>query len=108
MKHFFVVLAAVASMSLVACASHANKGAGGSDAPGTITASGYTQEGCLLNLKLNARERNGRVMPDDLHVESNWLMLVFPFLNQEAYRCSSSFVERPKRPPSKDPLYPID
>ncbi len=108
MRQLFIVLATVATMSLDACASRANKGTGGSDGPGKVAASGYTEEGCLLNLKLTARERNGRLVPDDLHMESNWLMLIFPFLNQEAYRCSSSFVERPKRPPSKDPLYPID
>lgn len=108
MKRFLVVLAIVAPILLVACTSHTNKGAGGLDGPEKVTANGHTKEGCLLNLKLNARERNGRLVPDDLYIESNWFMLIFPFLNQEAYQCSSSFVERTKRPPSKDPIYPID
>ena len=108
MKCFFVVLAVVAPMFLVACASHANKATGGWDGPGKVTASGYTKEGCLLNLKLTARERNVRLVPDDLQVETPWFMFLFPFLNHEGYRCSGSFIERQKRPLSKDPLYPFD
>ncbi len=108
MKRFFVVLLVVASMFLAACSFHANKAAEGPDEHGRLTASGYTQEGCLLNLKLAARERNVRLAPDDLHVETNSFMLLFPFLNHEGYRCSASFTEREKRPLSKDPLYPFD
>jgi hypothetical protein len=108
MNGLCVVLAVVASMLLVACASHANKAAGGADRREKVTASGYTQEGCLLNLKLEARERNGRLLPDDVEVERNTLMLFFPFLNQEGYQCSGSFVEREKRPSGRDPFYPFD
>jgi hypothetical protein len=108
MKRFYVALAVVVSMFLAACASQANKVAGGPDSPGKLTASGYTKEGCLLNLKLAARDKNARLVPDDIQVEVNWLMSIFPFLNQEGYRCSGSFIERVKRPLSKDPLYPID
>jgi hypothetical protein len=103
-----VVLTVVASIFFAGCASHADKSAGGSDRSARVTASGYTKEGCLLNLKLTARERSVRLIPDDVHVEASWLMLIFPFLNQEAYRCSGSFIERVKRPASKDPLYPIE
>src|SRR5689334_2949391 len=99
MKRFFVVLPVLASMFFVACASHANK-----EGPGRVTASGYTKEGCLLNLKLTARERNVRLVPDDFQVEDNLLMFLFPFLNHEGYRCSGSFIE--KQPLKKDPLYP--
>ena len=109
MKRFFVVLAVVTPMFLVACASQANKATGGSEGSRKITASGYTKEGCLLNLKLTARERNVRLVPDDLQVEANSFMLLFPFLlNHEGYRCSGSFIEREKRPLSKDPLYPFE
>lgn len=108
MKRFFVVLLVVVSMFLAACSFHADKAAEGPDGHGRLTASGYTQEGCLLNLKLAARERNVRLAPDDLHVETNSFMLLFPFLNHEGYRCSASFTEREKRPLSKDPLYPFD
>ena len=108
MRRFFVVLAVIAPMFLVACASHANKATGGSSEPGRVTASGYTKEGCLLNLKLTARERNVRLVPDDLQVETPWFMFFFPFLNHEGYRCSGSFIEREKRPLSKDSLYPFD
>jgi hypothetical protein len=106
MKRFFIMLPVVASMFLVACASHANKTAGGMAGPARVTASGYTKEGCLLNLKLTARERNVRLVPDDLQVEANLLMFVFPFLNHEGYQCSGSFTE--KQPLKKDPLYPFD
>lgn len=108
MKRFFVVLPIVASLFLVACSFHANKAAGGPDGQGKVTARGYTKEGCLLNLKLTARERNVRLIPDDLQVKSNSFMLLFPFLNREGYQCSASFIEREKRPSSKDPLYPFD
>jgi hypothetical protein len=108
MKCFLVVvLAVLASMFLAACASRANKAAGGPDGPGRVIASGYTKEGCLLNLKLAARERNVRLVPDDLQVESNTFIFLFPFLNHEGYRCSGSFTEREK-PWTKDPLYPFD
>ena len=104
------VLTVVVSMFLVACASRANKAAGGgTDRPEkVVTASGHTKEGCLLNLKIEARERNVRLVPDDIQVDANWLMLIFPWLNQGGYQCSGSFVERAKRPSSKDPFYPID
>lgn len=108
MRRFFAVLAVVAPMFLVACASHVNKAAGGSDGPEKVTATGYTKEGCLLNLKLTARERNVRLVPGDLQVETPAFMFLFPFLNHEGYRCSGSFIERQKRPLSKDPLYPFD
>lgn len=108
MKLFFMVLAVVAPMFLVACVSHLNKAAGGSDGSKKVTATGYTKEGCLLNLKLTALERNVRLVPDDLQVEANSLLFLFPFSDHEGYRCSGSFVEREKRPLSKDPLYPFE
>jgi len=108
MKRFCAALAVVASMFLAGCASHADKAAGGSDRSAKVTASGYTKEGCLINLKMAAREKSARLIPDDVQVDANWLMLIFPFLNQESYQCSGSFIERAKRPSSKDPLYPID
>jgi transposase InsO family protein len=108
MKRFFVVLAVVAPMFLVACASHANKAAGGPNEPENVTANGYTKEGCLLNLKITARERNVRLVPDEFQMEANWFIFLFPFLNHEGYRCSANIIEREKRPWSKDPLYPVE
>lgn len=108
MKHCYVVLIVLASMFLVACASQTNKPASGPGQPKMVTATGYSQEGCLLNLKLAARDKNGRLVPDDVQVETNYLMLFFPFLNQDGYRCSGSYIERAKRSAGKDPLYPID
>ena len=108
MKCVYATLAVVASMFLAGCASHVDKTAEGSDRSARVTAAGYTKEGCLLNLKLTARERSVRLIPDGVHVEASWLMLIFPFLNQEAYRCSGNFVERAKPSLVKDPLYPME
>ena len=108
MNRFCATLVVVASVFLVGCASRTDKATGGSDQSAKVTASGFTKEGCLLNLKLTARERSVRLVPDDVQVEANWLMLIFPFLNQGGYQCSGSFIERTKLPSSKDPFYPID
>lgn len=81
---------------------------GGANQPGKITANGYTKEGCFLNLKLAAREQNVRLKPDDVTVNSNAFLLIFPFLNQEAYQCTGVVVERQKRTTPRDGLYPID
>ncbi len=108
MKPFHGVLAVIALLFLVACASDTHTAGGASDRSGKLTASGYTEEGCLLNLKLTAREKSVRLMPDDVQVDRNFFMLLFPFLNHEGYQCSGSFTERAKRPPIKDSLYPID
>ncbi len=108
MKGFYFLLTVVALMFLVACASQTHKAAGGPDRTKIVTATGYTREGCLLNLKLAARDNNGRLVPDDVEVDSNFLMLLLPFLNQEGYRCSGSYIERPKRSSGRDPLYPVD
>lgn len=108
MNRFYVLIAVVASMFLVACASQTNQAAGGPDRTKRVTATGYTEGGCLLNLKLAAREKNARLLPDDVQVKSNFFLSLFPFLNQEGYHCSGSFIEREKRPSGRDPLYPID
>ncbi len=62
----------------------------------------------MLNLKLAAREQNVRLKPDDVTLNSNILLLIFPFLNQEAYQCTGVVVERRKRLNPRDNLYPID
>lgn len=108
MKCVHTVLAVIALLFLVACTSQANKTAGGSNRSEKVTASGYTKEGCLLNLKLTARERSVRLVPDEVEVEANSFMFLFPFLNHEGYRCSGSFIELKKQPVVKDSLYPIN
>jgi hypothetical protein len=99
------VLSLVVSLLVSACASQADKVAGGAN---RVAASGYTKEGCLLNLKLAAREQSARLNPDDVTLDSNVLLLMFPFLNQEAYRCTGAIVVREKRIQARDPVYPID
>jgi hypothetical protein len=108
MKTFYVVLTIIASMFLVACASKANKAEGDPDRRGKVTASGFTQAGCLLNLKQIAHENGVRLVPHEVEVETNSLMFLFPFLNHEGYRCSGTFTERAKRSMGKDPFYPIE
>ena len=98
----------VMSLLMSACVSQADKVAGESKPAERVTASGYTKEGCLLNLKLAAREQNVRLNPDDVTLNSNILLLIFPFLNQEGYQCSGVVVGRQKRINRLDSLYPID
>ncbi|MBX3324558.1 MAG: hypothetical protein U0223_14770 [Nitrospira sp.] len=102
------VLGMLASMFLSSCASQADQVSGSAGQLGKITANGYTKEGCLLNLKLAAREQRVRLNPDDVTLNSNTFLLIFPFLNQEAYQCTGVVVERRKRPTMRDNLYPID
>ncbi|MGC4096893.1 MAG: hypothetical protein QM706_07230 [Nitrospira sp.] len=108
MKCVHVVLAVIVLLFLVACTSQANKTAEGSNRSKQVSASGYTKEGCLLNLKLTAREQSVRLVPDTVEVEGNSLMFLFPFFNHEGYRCSGNFVELRKQPLVKDSLYPIN
>ncbi len=102
------VLSLLASLLASSCASQADQAPGGASPVGRITAHGYTREGCFLNLKLAAREQNVRLKPDDVTVHSNTFLLIFPFLNQEAYQCTGVVVERQKRTTPRDGLYPID
>lgn len=102
------VLGFLASLSVLSCASQADHVPGEAGQLGKITAHGYTREGCFMNLKLAAREQNVRLKPDDVTVHSNTLLLIFPFLNQEAYQCTGVVVERQKRTTPRDGLYPID
>jgi hypothetical protein len=102
------VLGILASLLLLSCATQVDQVPGGADHLGKVTAHGYTKEGCLLNLKMAAREQHLRLKPDDVTVNSNILLLMFPFLNQEGYQCIGVGVERPKRFTTRDGLYPID
>ncbi|MFO0698392.1 MAG: hypothetical protein U0236_04120 [Nitrospira sp.] len=61
-----------------------------------------------MNLKLAAREQKVRLKPDDVTIDSNMLLLMFTFLNQEGYECTGVVVERQKRLTTRDSLYPID
>ena len=102
------VLALLASIWVSSCATQADQMPAGAGQIGKVTANGYSKEGCLLNLKIAAREQNVRLKPDDVTMDSNILLLIFPFLNQEAYQCTGVVVERRKRTTARDNLYPID
>ncbi|MDH5739754.1 MAG: hypothetical protein OEY77_05460 [Nitrospira sp.] len=108
MKIHSIGLGVVLLLFLFACTSQTKKAPGDSSQPTTVTARGYSKEGCLLNLKLEARERNMRLNPDDVQVETTSLMFFFTILDHEGYRCSGSVTEREKRIFSKDSLYPVD
>ena len=96
------------SLFVVACMPQTKQPAGDSSQPTRVTATGYSKEGCLLNLKLEARERNMRLNPDDVQVDSKALTLLFPFFDHEGYRCSGAVTEREKRIFTRDSLYPVD
>jgi hypothetical protein len=108
MKIASLMLCVVYSLIVIACSPPTKKPAGDSSQPTRVTASGYSKEGCLLNLKLEARERNMRLNPNDVQVDSNSFMFFFPFLAREGYRCSGAVTEREKRIFTRDSLYPID
>lgn len=101
-----MALGIVSSLFLVACASQTKQPVG--DPSARITATGYSQDGCLLNLKLEARQRNLRLNPEDVEVHTNWVSFFFPILNHEGYKCSASGIERDKRIFGKDPFYPVE
>ncbi len=96
------------SLFVVACTPQTKQAVGDSSQPTRVTATGYSKEGCLLNLKLEARERNMRLNPDDVQVDSKSLMLLFPFFDREGYRCSGAVTERERRIFTRDSLYPVD
>ncbi|MDK2741423.1 MAG: hypothetical protein H8K03_14145 [Nitrospira sp.] len=107
MKTFrLMTLGIVSSLFLVACASQTKQPVG--DPSARITATGYTQDGCLLNLKLEARQRNMRLNPEDVEVGTNWFSFFFPILNHEGYQCSGSGIAGGKRVFNKDPFYPVE
>jgi hypothetical protein len=108
MKHFFRVMCLLYSFTLFACAAQSNTPSGESSPSKRMTASGYTKEGCLLNLKVAAREQSMRLDPNDLDASADAVALIFPFLNREGYHCSGAVSERPKRSRIPDPLYPIN
>lgn len=109
MKIPSMLLCVAYSLFVIACAPQkTKKTAGDSSQPLRITASGYSKEGCLLNLKLEARERNMRLIPHDVHVDSDPFRFFFPFLDREGYRCSGAVTEREKRVFTRDSLYPVD
>ncbi|MDH4083245.1 MAG: hypothetical protein OEV99_06080 [Nitrospira sp.] len=108
MKIHSIGLGVLLSLFLFACTSPTKKATGDPNQPGQVTARGYSKEGCLLNLKLEARERNMRLNPNDVKVETNSLMFFFTVLDYEGYRCSGSVTEREKRVFSQDSLYPVD
>ena len=96
------------SLFVVACTPQTKQAVGDSGQPTRVTATGYSKEGCLLNLKLEARERDMRLNPDDVQVDSKSLMLLFPFFDREGYRCSGAVTERERRIFTRDSLYPVD
>ena len=108
MKIAFIGLCLTYSLFVAACAPQMKKAADDSSQAMRVTASGYSKEGCFLNLKLEARERNMRLNPDDVQVDSNPLRFLFPFFDREGYRCSGAVTEREKRVFTRDSLYPVD
>jgi hypothetical protein len=108
MKNLSMTLGLVLFLILFACAPQSDKAAPDSNQPARITASGYTKEGCLVNLKMAAHEQRMRLNPNDVTLDANSFLSFFPILNNEGYRCSAGVREPEKRFKSGDSLYPID
>jgi hypothetical protein len=108
MKNICLTLGLVHFLILCACASQGDKTAKDPNQPARLTASGYTKEGCLVNLKVAAHEQNVRLNPKDVTFDTDSFLFLFPILNHEGHRCTGGILERERRFGSKDSLYPID
>lgn len=99
----------VASLFMFSCASQKEKVSSGAEGPRRISATGYTEFGCLVNLKDEARQQGVRLNPNDTEIERNSFSWLFPWLDREGYQCSRSVL--PPRPPAMGgdtSLYPVN
>ena len=77
--------------------------------PERLSATGYTDYGCLVNLKTEAHERNLRLDPQSITVSSSLFSSFFAILDHEGYQCSGA-VRPPLRPfmGGDTSLYPVN
>lgn len=106
-RRLIVVL--VAALFMFSCASQKEKIGSGAEEPRRISATGYTEFGCLVNLKDEARQQGVRLNPNDTGVEGSSFSWFFPLLNREGYQCSGSVLP-PRRPymGGDASLYPVN
>ena len=109
MRRRWIILHLGISFLLVSCASETEKLMDNPNEPEKLSATGYTEYGCLLNLKTEAHERNVRLDPQSVTVSSSLFSSFFAILDHEGYRCSGTM--RPPRPPfmgGDTSLYPVN
>ena len=109
MRRRWIILNLGLSFLLVSCASEADKVTGNSNEPERLSATGYTDYGCLVNLKTEAHERNVRLDLQSITVSSSLFSSFFAVLDHEGYRCSGA-VRPPLRPfmGGDTSLYPVN
>lgn len=97
MRHARTILSTVLSVVLLGCASEGTKPDASSNEPITISARGYTADGCVFNLSREAREQKLRLNLNEVEVNTSLFFLIFPILDQEGYRCSGPALTAPRR-----------
>ncbi len=109
MRRGWITLSLGISLFLVSCASQADRSTDNSNQPEKLSAAGYTEYGCLINLKTEAYERNLRLDPKTVTVSSSAFASLFPILDREGYRCTGSPLP-PLRPfmGGDTSLYPVN
>lgn len=109
MQRRWMILSLGVSFLLVSCATQPNQPPDNSNQSDRLSATGYTEYGCLINLKTEAHERNVRLDPQSITVSSRVFSSFFAVLDHEGYECTGAV--RPPRPPfmgGDTSLYPVN
>ena len=109
MRRRWIILNLGLSFFLASCASETDKLKDHPNDLEKLSATGYTEYGCLINLKTEAHERNVRLDPQSISVSSGLFSSFFAILDHEGYQCSGTV--RPPRPPfmgGDTSLYPVN
>lgn len=109
MRRRWIILNLSMAFFLVSCASETETLRDNPNGPEKLSATGYTEYGCLVNLKTEAHERNVRLDPKSITVNSSLFSSFFAVLDHEGYQCSG-MVRAPLRPfmGGDTSLYPIN
>lgn len=104
-----MILSLGISCFLVSCASQVDRVTGDVHEPEKLSATGYTEYGCLINLKTEAHERNVRLDPQSITVSSSLFSSFFALLDHEGYQCAGA-TRPPLRPfmGGDTSLYPVN
>ncbi len=109
MRRRWMLLSLGISLFLVSCATQADQPTTNSNQSEKLSATGYTEYGCLINLKTEAHERNVRLDLQSITVSSSVFSSLFPLMDREGYRCTGA-VRPPLRPfmGGDTSLYPVN
>lgn len=69
--------------------------AGDANKPGEVVASGYTQDGCLEELREESKTQNVEVKLKKIDTDLGWAIFLFPFY--KGYRCFGEVVGPAKK-----------